>query len=49
MSTDQIRAQIQDTWNEELEHGAFAGIIRNQLAKQSERPRRRPLRRTASG
>lgn len=36
MSTDQIRAQIQDTWNDELEHGAFAGIVRNQLAKQSE-------------
>lgn len=36
MSTDQIRAQIQDTWNDELERGAFAGIVRNQLAKQAE-------------
>lgn len=36
MSTDQIRAQIQDAWNEELEHQAFAGLIRNQLAKRAE-------------
>ncbi len=36
MSTDQIRAQIQDAWNEELQHQAFAGLIRNQLAKQLE-------------
>lgn len=36
MSTDQIRAQIQDAWNEELQHQAFAGLIRNQLARQAE-------------
>lgn len=36
MSTDQIRAQIQDAWNEELQHQAFTGLIRNQLAKQAE-------------
>jgi uncharacterized membrane protein YkvA (DUF1232 family) len=36
MSTDQIRAQIQDTWNDELEHGAFARIVRDQLAKQAD-------------
>lgn len=36
MATDQIRAQIQDAWNEELEQQTFAGLIRGQLAKQAE-------------
>lgn len=36
MATDQIRAQIQDAWNEELEHQTFAGLIRSQLARQAE-------------
>jgi hypothetical protein len=36
MATDQIRAQIQDAWNEELEHQTFASLIRSQLAKRDE-------------
>lgn len=36
MATDQIRAQIQDAWNQELEQQTFAGLIRTQLNRQAE-------------
>jgi len=36
MSADRIRAQIQDAWNEEQRRGAFAALIRSQLAREAE-------------
>ena len=36
MPADLIRAQIQDAWNEEQRRGAFAALIRGQLARRAE-------------